>query len=138
MRRTHKTGPISSAPKLAFPPDPGGCLYGFGINDFRFAGPDGNDFFKKSPQNLVFGFWIWFQDVFLPGKLYLSEISAQGAYFFVTKYFRTASSMNSSGSSFFNNSSARSLGKRSRRTRVSSSASTYFFKNGVNRSREKV
>ena len=39
--------------------------------------------------------------------------------------------MNSSGSSFFSKASARSLGKRSKRTLFSSSASMYFFKYGL-------
>jgi hypothetical protein len=131
MGRAHKAGVIPPAAELAFPPDPRSGFHGPGINDFRILGPGGNDLLKKAIQFLVSGFWFWFHDAFLPGKFCLSEIRAQGAYFFVAKYFRTASSMRSSGSSFFTNWSARSIGKRRRRTRVSSSTSMYFFKKGT-------
>lgn len=49
----------------------------------------------------------------------------------LSRHFRIASSMNPSGSSFANNSSTRFFGKRIKRTLLSSSAETYFLRNGL-------
>jgi len=46
---------------LAFPPDPWGCFYGFGINDLGLAGAEGSDFLEKVTQMFSFCLWDVFQ-----------------------------------------------------------------------------